>query len=101
MNGLDKIAFLIKSGTSLSVTGIAILVLFAFILLVFPVSKFCPQNQVDCEYVSEAPSLLRAMINPYVLVFSLLIVACGVCLFRFGYWYLNKCRRNEKNTNRY
>lgn len=98
---MDKIAFLIKSGASLSIAGTAILVLFAFILLVFPVSKFCPADNAECEYVSKAPSLLRTVINPYILVIALLMIACGVCFFRFGYWYLNKGKRNEKNTNRF
>jgi hypothetical protein len=36
-----------------------------------------------------------------MLVISLLIIACGVCFFRFGYWYLNKRKRNEEHTNPY
>jgi hypothetical protein len=99
--GMKKIPFLIKTGALLSIIGTAILIVFAFVLLVFPVSKVCPSDGNVCAYVSEAPAPLRIMLNPYMLVISLLIIACGVCFFRFGYWYLNKRKRNEEHTNHY
>jgi NADH:ubiquinone oxidoreductase subunit 5 (subunit L)/multisubunit Na+/H+ antiporter MnhA subunit len=99
--GMKKLPFLIKTGASLSIVGTAILIVFAFVLLVFPVSKVCPSNSTECEYVSEAPFPFRIMINPYMLVISLSIIACGVCFFRFGCWYLNKSRRNEEHSNPY
>jgi len=99
--GMKKLPFLIKTGASLSIVGTAILIVFAFVLLVFPVSKVCHSDSTECEYVSDAPSPLGILINPYMLVISLLIIACGVCFFRFGYWYLNKSKRNEEHTNPY
>jgi NADH:ubiquinone oxidoreductase subunit 5 (subunit L)/multisubunit Na+/H+ antiporter MnhA subunit len=99
--GMKKISFLIKTGAVLSIIGTVILIVFAFVLLVFPVSKVCPSDGTACAYVSQAPAPLRIMLNPYMLVISLLVIACGVCFFRFGYWYLNKRKRNEERSNHY
>ena len=90
---MKNLPFLIKTGASLSIVGTGILIVFAFVLLVFPVSKVCPSHSTECEFLSKAPFPFRIMINPYMLVISLLIIACGVCIFRFGYWYQNKNKK--------
>ena len=63
---------MIKLGALISTTGVAMLILFGLILLLFPVTKICDEN---CNYLSSAPDYLRQMINPLFLFISLILIS--------------------------
>jgi predicted membrane protein len=96
---MKNILFIIRIGGLLSIVGTALLVIFAYVLLVYPVEKICPTDSTECEYISRAPASLSILINPFMLAISLLVIACGVCFFRFGFWHLNKKTRKEQDAN--
>ncbi len=72
---------IIKLGALISTAGVAMLILFGLILLLFPVTKICEEN---CNYLSSAPDYLRQMINPLFLFISLILISSGVFFIRIG-----------------
>lgn len=72
---------MIKLGALISTAGVAMLILFGLILLLFPVTKICEEN---CNYLSSAPDYIRQMINPLFLFISLTLISSGVFLIRIG-----------------
>ena len=81
---IDKI---IKIGVICSLLGTFILILLVLVLVIFPVQKNCSNEGLECEYVSSAPNILARIVSPYTLVISLLTIAAGILIFRFGTWY--------------
>lgn len=80
---------LAKSGAIVSSAGVALLVAFVVVLLAFPVDKEC-QGGERCTYTSTAPEQIAAIVQPAYLAVSLLIIAAGVFMVRFGRWKSNK-----------
>jgi dipeptide/tripeptide permease len=87
------VGIIVRLGGVLALLGSILLVIFGYALLAYPVEKKCSTTTDKCEFLSKAPELLRSLINPYVIVTSLLLIAGGVGMFRFGLWY------QYKNTN--
>ncbi|HKR57478.1 MAG TPA: hypothetical protein VJR67_01265 [Candidatus Nitrosopolaris sp.] len=77
----------IKSGAILSSIGAALLVIFAVILLSYPTAENCRNDHKNCTYSTSAPPPLNSLIKPSILAISLLVVASGVAIIRFGSWY--------------
>jgi len=92
---MKHVVVVVKIGGILAVIGTCIFVVFALLLVIYPVEKNCIQLRSTCHYISKAPEYLRILIAPYTLVFSLLAIAAGVGLFRFGSLFL---RREETKT---
>ena len=81
--------FIIKVGAVIASIGTILLVVFAFVLLLFPITKSC--NDIPkCIYISNAPYPLSLMITPIVLVMILLIISAGIAMIRLGKWFLNR-----------
>jgi hypothetical protein len=80
---------LTKSGAVLSSAGVALLVAFVAVLLAFPVNKECVGEE-KCTYTSTAPEQLASIVQPGFLAASLLIIAAGVFMVRFGRWKSDK-----------
>jgi hypothetical protein len=76
---------LTKSGAIVSSAGVALLVAFVIVLLIFPVNKECMTEQ-ECTYTSTAPAQLASIVQPAFLAVSLMIIAAGVFMVRFGRW---------------
>ncbi|HYT42049.1 MAG TPA: hypothetical protein VEP90_06865 [Methylomirabilota bacterium] len=83
----------IKSGAILSSFGAILLVVLAAILLIYPVVKNCHERK--CVFTSSAPRPLNSFVKPYFLATSLVMIAAGVALIRFGSWYQYKSRKEE------
>jgi hypothetical protein len=81
---IDKV---IKAGAICSLIGTVILILLVLVIVIFPVQKNCTNDREDCEYISSAPSILKPVVSPQTLVMSLLTIAAGILIFRFGTWY--------------
>ena len=81
--------FIVKVGAVIALIGTILLVIFATILLVFPITKSC-DNGSKCIYISNALYPLNLMIAPIVLVIILLIIAGGIAMIRLGKWLLNR-----------
>jgi len=81
---IDKI---IKLGAAFSLAGTFILILLVLVLLIFPVQKNCSTVPHDCTYISSAPGILKTIVSPITMVVSLLTIAAGIMIFRFGNWY--------------
>ena len=79
----------------MSCIGTALLITFIVILIAFPVLKECQNLHGRCEFISTAPEPLKSLINPIFLSASLLIIASGVAIIRFGTWYLYKKARDN------
>ena len=79
---------LTKSGAIVSSAGVALLVAFVAVLLAFPVNKECEGE--ECTYTSTAPEQLAGIVQPGFLAASLLIIAAGVFMVRFGRWKSDK-----------
>jgi hypothetical protein len=79
---------LIKSGAIVSSAGVALLIAFVVVLLAFPVTKDC-QGQ-ECTYTSTAPAQLAGIVQPAFLAISLMVIAAGVFMVRFGRWKSDK-----------
>ncbi|MGI0037722.1 MAG: hypothetical protein ACRD99_05135 [Nitrososphaera sp.] len=77
---------LIKSGGVVSTVGIGLFIAFVTVLLVFPVIKSCDLDNTNCVFSSTAPEPIRSIVQPAYLAASLLIIAGGVFLVRFGSW---------------
>jgi hypothetical protein len=80
---------LTKSGTIVSSAGVALLIAFVVVLLAFPVLKEC-ESEEKCTYTSTAPDQLAAIVQPGFLAISLMIIAAGVFMVRFGRWQGDK-----------
>jgi len=80
---------LTKSGAIVSSAGVALLVAFVVVLLAFPVIKEC-EGEEKCSYTSTAPEQLAAIVQPGFLAASLMIIAAGVFMVRFGRWKSDK-----------
>ena len=81
--------FVIKIGAVIASIGTILLIIFATVLLVFPVTKSC-DNESKCIYISNAPYPLNLILAPIVLVTILLIIAGGIAMIRLGKWSLNR-----------
>ncbi|MFZ0512633.1 MAG: hypothetical protein WAM14_13580 [Candidatus Nitrosopolaris sp.] len=82
-----------RSGAILSCVGAMLLVILAAILLVYPIVKNCHERK--CIFTTSAPSPLNSFVKPSLLAASLVIIAAGVALIRFGSWYQYKSRKAE------
>jgi NADH:ubiquinone oxidoreductase subunit 5 (subunit L)/multisubunit Na+/H+ antiporter MnhA subunit len=81
---IDKV---IKAGAICSLIGTVILILLVLVIVIFPVQKNCTNDREDCAYISSAPIILKSVVSPQTLVMSLLTIAAGILIFRFGTWY--------------
>ncbi|HEX5186895.1 MAG TPA: hypothetical protein VFV86_08400 [Nitrososphaeraceae archaeon] len=81
--------FIIKAGAVIASIGTILLVIFATVLLVFPITKSC-NNDVKCTYISNALYPLNLMISPIVLVIILVVIAGGIAMIRLGKWSINR-----------
>jgi hypothetical protein len=80
---------LTRSGAIVSSAGVALLVAFVVVLLAFPVIKECEGGE-KCSYTSTAPEQLAAIVQPGFLAASLMTIAAGVLMVRFGRWKSDK-----------
>ena len=80
---------LAKSGAIVSSIGVALLVVFVVVLLVFPVMKNCDRDQ-KCSYHSTAPGQLQLIVQPSFLAISLFTISGGVLILRFSRWVEGK-----------
>lgn len=80
---------LAKAGAIVSSAGVALLIAFVVVLLTFPVNKECEGGE-RCSYTSTAPEQLAAIVQPAYLAVSLMIIAAGVFMVRFGRWKTDK-----------
>jgi hypothetical protein len=78
-----------KSGAIVSSAGVALLIAFVVVLLAFPVNKECEAGE-RCTYTSTAPEQLAAIVQPAYLAVSLMVIAAGVFMVRFGRWKSDK-----------
>ncbi len=81
---IDKI---IKAGAVSALIGTFILILLVLVIVIFPIQKNCDSDNEDCEYISTAPNILKTVVAPQTLVISLLTIAAGILIFRFGTWF--------------
>ena len=79
----------IKVGAIIASIGTIFLVIFATVLLVFPIIKLC-ENGPKCIYISNAPYPLNLLIAPIVLVIILVVISLGIAMIRLGKWSFNK-----------
>jgi hypothetical protein len=84
---------LAKAGAVVSSAGVALMITFVIVLLVFPVNKNCDDDDGKCSYQSTAPLQLQSVVQPSFLAISLLTISAGVLLLRFSRW------RERKNAN--
>jgi hypothetical protein len=82
-----------RSGAIISSFGAMLLVILAAILLGYPLVKNCHEQK--CIFATSAPSPLNFFVKPSFLATSLVIIATGVVLIRFGSWYQYKSRKRE------
>lgn len=75
---------MVKPGAVVSTAGIAMFIGFVLMLVVFPVVKTCEQGTTSCTYSSSAPPPFNAIVQPAFLAVSLLLLAAGVLMIRFG-----------------
>ena len=71
-----------KAGALVSAAGMALLVTFVTVLLVFPVAKVCDSGR--CNYVSSAPGSVQPIVTPAFLAVSLLTTAAGILVIRYS-----------------
>ncbi|HET7148358.1 MAG TPA: hypothetical protein VFI73_07655 [Candidatus Nitrosopolaris sp.] len=83
-----------KFGAIISSVGAILLITLAAILLVYPIAKSCHERK--CTFTSSAPTPLNSFVKPSFLATSLVIIAAGVALIRFGSWYQYKSKKAEK-----
>ena len=84
-SGLELLA---KSGAIVSAVGVALLITFIAVLLVFPVTKTCVGE--ECTFSSGAPEQLQPVFNPAFLAVSLLVIAGGIVMMRYSRWRESK-----------
>jgi len=94
-----KFEFVIKIGAVIASIGTILLIIFATVLLVFPITKSC-NNGSRCIYISHAPYSLNLIIDPIVLVIILLIISGGIAMIRLGKWYFNRKENHMTNDKR-
>jgi len=85
---LPSLETLAKAGAIVSSAGVVLFVAFVAILLTFPVVKEC--NNEKCTFSSTAPEQLRQLVQPGFLALSLLIIAVGILMVRYGRWRSSK-----------
>lgn len=85
-----SLEILIKSGGIVSSVGVALFIAFVTVLLVFPVTKSCEVQDKNCAYASSAPEPFKSIVQPVYLAISLLVIAAGVAMVRFGRWRESK-----------
>lgn len=85
---------LAKSGAIVSSAGVALMITFVVVLLVFPVIKNCDQDG-KCSYRSTAPVQLQSIVEPSFLAISLLTISAGVLVLRFSRWRERKQASNK------
>jgi hypothetical protein len=85
---------LAKSGALISSAGVALMITFAVVLLVFPVIKKCDQDG-KCSYRSTAPGQLQPIVQPGFLAISLLVISAGVLALRLSRWQERKQAGNK------
>jgi hypothetical protein len=85
---------LAKLGALVSSAGVALMVTFVVILLVFPVVRNCDQDG-RCSYLSTAPGELHSIVQPSFLAISLLTISAGVLVLRFSRWREKKHATNK------
>lgn len=78
---------LIRSGGVVSTVGVGLFIAFVIVLLVFPLVKSCESENTNCTFSSTAPEPFRSVVQPAYLAISLLVIAAGVVLVRFGRWH--------------
>lgn len=87
---------LVKSGAIVSTAGVALFITFVVVLLIFPVVKSCDTDDAtNCAFASTAPEPFNAIVQPGYLAGSLLLVAAGVVMVRFGRWRESKKRDGD------
>ena len=96
---MRHVGVLLKLGGVLALLGSIILIIFAYALLAYPIEKICSPTTNKCEFISKSPEVLGSLINPYVLVTSLLLIAGGVGIFRFALWYQYKNANHATHEN--
>jgi hypothetical protein len=77
---------LIRSGGIVSTAGVALFIAFVSVLLLFPVVKSCDSENTNCVYSSTAPEPFRSVVQPGYLAVSLIVIAGGILMVRFGRW---------------
>jgi Zn-dependent protease with chaperone function len=77
-----------KAGAIVSSAGVALLVTFVVILLVFPVTKECESGK--CTFTSAAPGSLQPIVSPAFLAIALLTIAAGILMVRYSRWRESK-----------
>jgi hypothetical protein len=77
-----------KAGAIVSSAGVALLVAFVVVLLVFPVTKECQGGK--CTFTSTAPGSLQPIVSPAFLAVSLLTIAAGIFMVRYSSWRESK-----------
>lgn len=82
------LAAMAKAGAIVSSAGVALLVAFVVVLLVFPVAKECQGSK--CTFTSAAPGSLQPVVSPAFLAVSLLIIAAGIFIVRYSSWRESK-----------
>jgi hypothetical protein len=85
---LSRLIVLAKAGAIVSTAGVALLVAFVLVLLVFPVIKECKGEK--CEFISTAPQYLQGIFSPGFLAASLLTIAAGIFMIRYSRWRESK-----------
>lgn len=94
------IQLLIRLGAIIGSVGTISLIIFAVILLVFPVIKDCNNNGIyKCDYFSKAPYPLNLLINPIILLTILIVISIGIVMIRSGKWYLNRKLSCQEKSN--
>jgi hypothetical protein len=88
MDGIERV--LIKCGAISSVVGVAILTTLIIILLAYPVVEYCNISEDNCEFISQSPEPLRAIVQPFTLIISLAGIAAGILMLRLGVWHRNR-----------
>lgn len=96
---IRNVDIFVKLGGVVALLGSVILVFFAYALLVYPIEKKCSTTTNKCEFFSKSPEVLRWLINAYVIVTSLLLIAGGVGIFRFALWYQYKNANHATHEN--
>lgn len=89
---MSSLETLTKSGAIVSSAGVALFVAFVAVLLIFPVVKEC--NNEKCSFSSSAPEQLKPIVQPGFLALSLVIIASGVLMVRYGRWRSSKKTEN-------
>jgi TRAP-type mannitol/chloroaromatic compound transport system permease small subunit len=96
---MRNVDIIVKLGSVVALIVAVILVIFVYALLAYPIEKKCSTTTNKCEFFSKSPEVLRWLINAYVIVTSLLLIAGGVGIFRFALWYQYKNANHATHEN--